>query len=241
MGIGEAGTAGTPNDQGFDEWFGFLNQDHALDYYPTHLWRNRSEFFPKGNQGGRQTEYVQNLFADAAVQFIRANRSSPFFLYLAFTVPHASSELGRHTGDGFVVPDYGAYAEQPWPRPEKGFAAMVSMLDRDVGRVCEELQIRSAGPFRGRKGELYEGGIRALHHARSWTHQTWLGHRNSRRFLGFSADRGRIGANPPAESHNLAADKPAVVEELDQIRRSSHTPSPNYAGPGTAPAEERAD
>lgn len=187
-GLGEAGTHGIPNAQGFDEFFGFLNQDHALEYYPTHLWRNQSEFFPPGNQGGKRRQYVQELFTERAIGFLRENRSRPFFLYLAYTIPHASSELGRDTGDGFIVPDYGPYASRDWPRPEKGFAAMMRLLDADVGRILEELRalgiesntlvlfssdngpaldgghspdfFRSHGGLRGRKGTLYEGGIR---------------------------------------------------------------------------------
>ncbi|MCC6264738.1 MAG: sulfatase-like hydrolase/transferase, partial [Bryobacterales bacterium] len=61
-GVGEACTTGTPNKKGFGEWLGFLNQDHALAYYPTHLWRNEKEWFPKGNQGMKREDYVQDLF-----------------------------------------------------------------------------------------------------------------------------------------------------------------------------------
>ncbi|MBI4893631.1 MAG: arylsulfatase [Acidobacteria bacterium] len=187
-GLGEAGSRGVPNAQGFDDWYGFLNQDHALDYYPRHLWENEREVFPDGNQGARQKEYVQELFTRRALSFLDARGRDPFFLYLAYTVPHASSELGRDTGDGYPVPGYGPYAGRDWPRPEKGYAAMVGMLDSDVGRVMEKLRslgverdtlvvfasdngattegghspsfFGSGGGFRGAKGTLYEGGIR---------------------------------------------------------------------------------
>lgn len=187
-GLGEAGTAGVPNAQGFDEWYGFLNQDHALEYYPTHLWENHRERFPNGNQGAKRREYVQDLFTNKALDFLARAKGGPFFLYLAYTVPHASSELGRDTGDGFVVPDYGRYENQAWPQPEKGFARMVDMLDRDVGRLLAKLKelgldentlvifasdngpaidgghtpefFRSALNLRGHKGDLYEGGLR---------------------------------------------------------------------------------
>lgn len=103
-------------------------------------------------------------------------------------MPHADSEVARATGDGFPVPGYGPYAQRDWPQAEKGYAAAVSFLDRDVGRVLDALSelgiagntlvlftsdngpatvgghshqfFRSAGPYRGRKGQLYEGGIR---------------------------------------------------------------------------------
>ncbi len=187
-GLGEAGSTGIPNAQGFDHFFGFLNQDHALEYYPSHLWHNLTEFFPPGNQGAKRKQYVQDMFTDGALQFLRENRARPFFLYLAYTVPHAQSELGRDTGDGFVVPSYEPYQNKDWPRPEKGFAAMVYLLDRDVGRLLQELKtlglesntcvlfssdngpaedgghtpdfFGSRGGLRGMKGTVYEGGIR---------------------------------------------------------------------------------
>jgi arylsulfatase A-like enzyme len=187
-GLGEAGTMGIPNAQGFDDWFGFLNQDHALDYYPRHLWDNQREFFPPGNQGVKEKQYAQDLFTGRALDFLKANQRNPFFLYLAYTTPHASSERGRDTGDGFVVPSYAPYQDRDWPRPEKGFAAMMHLLDRDVGKVMarvKELGIDrntliifasdngpttdgghtpgffgSNGGLRGGKSSLYEGGIR---------------------------------------------------------------------------------
>jgi arylsulfatase A-like enzyme len=187
-GLGEAGTSGIPNEKGFDEFFGFLNQDHALEYYPTHLWDNRTEWFPPGNQGAKRKQYVQDLFTERALRFVRENADGPFFLYLAYTIPHASSELGRDTGDGFVVPSYEPYADRNWPRPEKGFAAMMHRLDHDVGRLAQELDrlglgsntlliftsdngpaadgghtpefFQSSAGLRGKKGDLYEGGIR---------------------------------------------------------------------------------
>lgn len=187
-GLGEAGTEGIPNRQGFDEWYGFLNQDHALEYFPTHIWRNEQETFPEGNQGAKRKEYIQDLFTKRALEFIGEQGSQPFFLYLAFTLPHANSELGRDTGNGFPVPDFGPYANREWPAPEKGFAATMSHLDASVGKVLEALRrkgldqntlvvftsdngpaldgghapefFRSAGALRGRKGMLFEGGIR---------------------------------------------------------------------------------
>lgn len=187
-GIGEAGTSGTPNDKGFDDWFGFLNQDHALDYYPTHLWRNRSEWFPPGNQGVKRNQSAQALFTKYALDVLRKPGSRPFFLYAAYATPHASSEVGRDTGDGFPISNYGEYAAKDWPRPEKGYAALVSELDRDIGKIVAEVDRQglrertlvlftsdngpardgghdpvffgSSGGLRGRKGDLYEGGIR---------------------------------------------------------------------------------
>ncbi len=187
-GIGEAGSTGVPTQQGFDEWFGYLNQGHAHDFYPEHLWRNDTEVFLRGNRGGMRQEYSHDLFADEAIEFLNNHSEGPFFLYLPLTIPHANNELGRATGDGMEVPDYGPYAEKNWPTTEKGFAAMITRMDRDVGRIMaklKELEIddntivffssdngphsegghtpdffNSRGGLRGIKRDLYEGGIR---------------------------------------------------------------------------------
>ena len=187
-GLGEAGTLGIPNCQGFDEWFGFLNQDHALQYYPESIWENQTEIFPPGNQGAKRKDYAQDLITERILRFIEQSRNGPFFLYAAYTVPHANSELSRDTGDGYTVPNYEPYTDRDWPKPEKGYAAMVTRLDRDVGKIVAKLHeagldsntivfftsdngpategthtpkfFSSGGPLRAGKSSLYEGGIR---------------------------------------------------------------------------------
>jgi len=174
-GLGEPGTTGLPNDQGFDEWFGHLNQARAHTYYPTYLWRNREKVDLPGNHEDPKTQYSHDMFTDFALQFIRGHAGEPFFLYVPYTVPHAEYE----------IPSVEPYGTKAWPEQEKVYAAMITRMDRDVGRMMallEELGIAgdtvvfftsdngaanrydglfdSAGEFRGRKGSLYEGGIR---------------------------------------------------------------------------------
>jgi arylsulfatase A-like enzyme len=187
-GLGEAGSDGIPNKKGFDEWYGYLNQGHAHDYYPEHLWENESEVFLRGNLGGHRLDYSHDLIVERALEFLDKPVDRPFFLFLPITIPHANNEAGRATGDGMEVPDYGEFPTEDWPNPEKGFAAMVTRMDRDVGRVMAKLKERgvdgntivifssdngphregghdpdffhSRGPLRGIKRDLYEGGIR---------------------------------------------------------------------------------
>jgi arylsulfatase A-like enzyme len=107
---------------------------------------------------------------------------------LALTIPHANNEAGRFLGDGMEVPDYEPYAAENWPTTEKGFAAMITRMDRDIGRLMALLKelglddntvvmfssdngphregghepefFGSRGRLRGIKRDLYEGGIR---------------------------------------------------------------------------------
>jgi len=187
-GLGEPETTGLPNRQGFDEWFGYLNQGHAHDYYPDYLWRNEERVELTENAGGKKGAYSHDLFTNEALEFVTRNKARPFFLYLAYTIPHANNELSRETGNGMEVPEDGPYAGEPWPQVERGFAAMVTRMDGDVGRLLALLQrlgidretavffssdngphregghnpefFHDSGPLRGIKRDLYEGGIR---------------------------------------------------------------------------------
>lgn len=193
--LGHADSFGAPHRQGFDYWFGYLDQGNAHNYFPEYLWENgRKVSLPGNREGGqkrvsvdRQT-WSHDLMTDAALKFIRDNSGGPFFLQAHYTIPHANNEGGRATGDGQEIPTWGQYADREWPTPEKGFAAMVTQLDADVGRILDllkELNIDdntivfftsdngphqegnhkleffdSNGALRGYKRDLYEGGIR---------------------------------------------------------------------------------
>ncbi len=142
--------------------------------------------------------YVLGEFENEAAGFIERNADKPFFLYLALNMPHANNEAGYFLDngmevpmmeiDGKKVPDYGAYADQNWPDPEKGFAQMIHLIDQTVGQLEDKLAqlgltentvvmfasdngpheegghkvafFDSNGPLRGAKRDLYEGGIR---------------------------------------------------------------------------------
>ena len=151
-GLGDVGQAesGLPRKQGFDEFFGYLNQQHAHNHFPDFLWRNEqrvslpNKITPVGDNGaGYATEAVQfadDLFADAAIKFVADNKSRPFFLYWCMVIPHANNERTRALQNGAQVPEFGAYADKDWPDPDKGHAAMITRLDSYVGRMLTALR-----------------------------------------------------------------------------------------------------
>ncbi|MCI0662906.1 MAG: arylsulfatase [Acidobacteria bacterium] len=196
-GLGEIGSDGHPNRMGFDEFFGYLNQRHAHNYYPTFLIHNDQQV-PLRNaaqveEGGagyarEKNEYSHDRIFDESLKWLAQHRNHPFFIYLAPTLPHANNEAARETGNGQEVPDYGIYENKNWPSPDKGQAAMITRLDRDVGRLLARLKeygldretivifssdngphsegknnaelFDANGPLRGMKRALYEGGVR---------------------------------------------------------------------------------
>jgi arylsulfatase A len=193
-GLGDAGTTGTPNKKGFDEFFGYLHQLHAHFYYTHFLWRNDKKVFLANRHDWRR-EYSHDLITSAALDFIRKNRNNPFFLYLPITIPHAELLVpddslaeydGRFPETPFTSEPRRHYA--PNPKPRATLAGMITRMDRGVGNVMALLSelglsentlviftsdngpdaangndpefFQAAGPFRGYKTDLYEGGIR---------------------------------------------------------------------------------
>ena len=151
-GLGDVGAAdsGLPRKQGFDEFFGYLNQKHAHNHFPDFLWRNEDRvalpnvITPVGDDGaGYATQAVQfadDLFADEAIAFVTRNKAKPFFLYWSMVIPHANNERTRALKNGAQVPDFGPYAEMDWPDPDKGQAAMISRMDGYIGRMLQTLR-----------------------------------------------------------------------------------------------------
>ena len=188
-GLGEAESTGIPTKQGFDYWFGYLSQVRAHNYYPDFLWRNE-EKVPLPNEveknvAKKRVEYSHDLFAQEALAFVEKHKDKPFFLYLALTIPHANNQAGK---EGMEVPSDEPYSKEDWPQPQKNMAAMVTRMDRDLGRLFDLVKklgldddtiifftsdngphreggnnpdfFDSNGPLRGIKRDLYEGGIR---------------------------------------------------------------------------------
>jgi len=245
-GLAEPNTTGVPNRQGFDEWLGLLNQRHAHTYYPEYYWRNEEFQIAWGNMGGYEGQWIHDDFTRFALEFISENKEVPFFLYVPYTVPHGKYE----------IPDDKPYSDKPWSQDAKSYAAMVTRLDGDVGKILDllgELSIDertivffcsdngatftrepffSAGPLRGRKGNLYEGGIRTPMIVR-WPGRVQPGRISSRiwafwDFLPTAAEL--VGVNPPEGSDGISM----AAEILGKPQREHEflyweTPSGGYS------------
>jgi arylsulfatase A-like enzyme len=170
-GLGNPGTEGVPEKQGFDLWFGYYDQVHAHTYYTDHLLRN-SQKVPLDGKTYSHTPIIEEAFG-----FIEKNAQAkiPFFAYFAICPPHGK----------YVVPDQGVYKNKPWGDPVKNYAAMCTLLDTNVGDLMKLLKklgiddntivfytsdngpnkqfvptLESNKPFRGFKRQLTEGGLR---------------------------------------------------------------------------------
>ncbi len=191
-GCGGRGSTGVPEKHGFDEFFGYYDQVHAHSYFPPYLIRNSQEVPLDGNQGGRSGKtYAHYEIVERAKEFIRRNKDQPFFCYLPVTPPHGMFDIPAED------PAWSLYKDKPWPLEAKRYAAMVTMLDRNVGEIIgllKELKLDentivffcgdnggndyfrdeehprgfyganvhpgTGVEFRGKKGNLYEGGLR---------------------------------------------------------------------------------
>ncbi len=193
-GLGGVGSTGDPLNLGFDRFFGYNCQRHAHNLYPKYLIRDREQAPLEGNTRGLTgPHYAPQRIADELLAFIRQNKDRPFFAYYPTVIPHLAlqvpeRDLAQYKGRWPETP-YTGKSYLPHPTPRACYAAMISFLDRQVGRVMELLRqegldrntvvfftsdngtttareqvdsgfFESVGPLRGLKGSLYEGGIR---------------------------------------------------------------------------------
>lgn len=211
-GLGMVNTTGDPNRQGFDYFYGYLDQKQAHNYYPTHLWKNgkwdtlnnpyinvhRPPLTKDAPDSAfnyyRGNDYAVNRLAEKALAFIGTHKNEPFFLYLPFTIPHVSlqapdSVIRPYIGQFDDKVYYGENDYTPSKHPLATYAGMITYLDKQIGRIMELLKqlkldentlvlfssdngttfnvggvnseyFNLTGGLRGRKQELYEGGIR---------------------------------------------------------------------------------
>jgi arylsulfatase A len=209
-GLGVETTSGFPLDQGFDFFYGYVDQVLAHNYYPEYLWRNNEKVYLAnevkyldstawhdglGSYSTKKVDYSHDLFTNEALAFIERNKEEPFYLYLAYTIPHNNGEA--LPGKKQEVPDYGMYAVEDWASDTMGYAAMITRMDKDIGALVNTIDslgldehtliiftsdngpmqeethghtafFNSNAHLRGGKRDLYEGGIRVPLVAR-WT------------------------------------------------------------------------
>ena len=156
--LGEWALGPTPWTQGFDEFAGFVQPDEGRNYFADYLWRyapesilnttnNQLETFTGKemlypNTGGKNGEYLPEVFTKMTVNFIhthqpdRFNHYQPFFLLVDLPAPRSASA----TADEFPVPTDAPFSDEPWPAAAKNRAALITRLDTGIGRLLEELQ-----------------------------------------------------------------------------------------------------
>jgi arylsulfatase A len=181
-GMGMFDTSGSPFRHGFDHFFGYNCQRHAHSYFPTYLYRDDKRFTLEGNTGkGVGKTYAQDLIAQDTLDWVKAHKDGPFFMFYSVTLPHGTFEIDK----------LGEYEKENWTAQQKNYAAMVTRLDSDVGRLLKllkELNIDDntivffagdngssfnpnseigkafdqtmGGQLRGFKRSMYEGGLR---------------------------------------------------------------------------------
>ena len=204
-GLGLNDQPGIPNNMGFDEFFGYLNQRKAHSYYPEYLWHNREKIAYPQHQGHdhtagdaydatgniivngvgdpHQARYSFDIYHEQSLRWLREVYQQPFFLYLPYTPPHPALQ----------APYLGQYTDLDWPNVQlKIWAAMITHMDKAIGELfcsLKELGVydntlivyvsdngysaagvsrnptadewfHHRGPWKGKKGDLGQGGIR---------------------------------------------------------------------------------
>jgi len=226
-----------PNSYGFDEFYGYLTHRAAHYYYPRSLWHNGEQEALPGNHGETGMLFGPDLIMRRALDFLRQPARDPFLLMLTLPLPHAPS----------AAPRIGEYAGLGWDPEDAAHAAQITLLDRYVGTLVAELEaqgladdtvvlftsdngphqergvhpdfFQAAGPFRGLKRNLYEGGIRVP-------------------FIAWSPGLFRRTAGTVVEHPTAHYDLFATIADLAGVRPASPTDGlslrPVLTGEGTA-------
>lgn len=153
-GLGSPGSEGDPNQQGFDEFFGYNCQRLAHNYYPYYLWHNQEKVMLPGNEGRLTGDYAPDLIQREALRFIGENRDKPFFMYYPSVIPHAElvapgKYMEKYRGKFLPEKEYKGYDDGPNYRlgpygsqaeSHAAFAAMVHILDEHVGQIVARLK-----------------------------------------------------------------------------------------------------
>lgn len=193
-GLGRVDSTGDPLNLGFDHFVGYNCQRHAHNLYPNFLINDKNKMPLEGNTRGLTgKQYAPQVIADQMLDFVRENADKPFFVYYPTVLPHLALQVPEEElipyKDQWEETPYTGKSYQPHPTPRACYAAMISFLDKQVGRLMQLLKeldlddntivfftsdngttylkdqvdyefFESVGPLRGLKGSLYEGGIR---------------------------------------------------------------------------------
>ena len=133
-----------PTERGFDEFLGHVSGN--MDYY-NHVYRGKHDLYHNIQEIDRTGKYSSDLFADAAIAFIREKTGAalPWFVYLPFNAPHFPSTANKSPGEPNIwqAPDWAfteAYGLSPEePDPQKRYHAVLTALDSAIGRVLDAL------------------------------------------------------------------------------------------------------
>ena len=306
-----------PNHRGFDEFYGWTIatvHSNAPYYYPYYRFHGDSLIHIEENARDAHVRHNTEISTDDAIQFIHRNRQRPFFLFLGYDAPH----------EPYNIDDTSWYDEQgDWSANTKRYAALVTHMDYNIGRLLGTLdalglrgntliifasdngaavmaplkELNCGAGLKGRKGQLYEGGIRVplivnqpgLVPARQIDNLVYFpdfmptlarlagsssvvpgdtngmdvsplffgedidtdnrdlywefpGKQRAIRHQGWKAVTVKKDAplelyrikEDPCEQHNLAAEHPELVKELERLMLQMRTPSENYPIPDDA-------
>jgi arylsulfatase A-like enzyme len=168
-GLGNPGSVGDPNNQGFDRFFGYNCQRHAHSYYPSYLWSDDKRIELNNNppvpghaslaDGAdpadpasydifKGQDYAPDRINEQALAFIRENRERPFFLYYPTVIPHVAlhvpdEELKPYLAKKWEDPPFtraAGYGYTPHFTPRAAYASMITRMDRYVGRILDLLK-----------------------------------------------------------------------------------------------------
>lgn len=188
-GMGMNATEGSPNKQGFDYYYAYLDQKQAHNFYPTHLWENdrwdslhqpfinvHKKLDPANATDAdfeyfKGKNYAPGLFTQKALGFMEQNKEKPFFLYLPYTIPHASLQapdeyVKKYIGQFNEKPYYGQQGYASTKYPLSTYAAMITYLDDQVGIILQKvkelgLDDNTIIMFSSDNGATFNGGVDA--------------------------------------------------------------------------------
>ena len=188
-GLGMNNTAGSPLKQGFDYYYGYLDQKQSHNFYPSHLWENDEKvmldnpymYVHKTLDSTKATDkdfdyykgkvYSPDMMTKKAVSFINEQKSKPFFLYMPYTIPHVSLQapdeyVKKYIGQFNEHPYYGQQGYAPTKYPYSTYAAMITYLDDQVGIIMAEIKKLGLDDntiimFSSDNGATFNGGVNA--------------------------------------------------------------------------------